>query len=124
MVEIINFILKNWKYLVILLIGIFIGSYITGKILIFKYHNLQDKYNGCVTSLNGCLSTNEENMQTIKTLQKEVLLNKKTCEERVNYYKKLLNDIQNIDNLSGGNNEANITNCPDDVCALLNRMWK
>lgn len=121
---IISFLFKNWKYFAILLVGVFVGSYITAKIHSIKYYSLQNQYNGCVTSLNSCLSANEENIKTIDSLKREVISINKSCENRVNNYKKLLSRLQNIDNLSGGKDEKGTADCPDDICVNLNSLWK
>lgn len=121
-------LIKYWKLIVAIIC--FIGSvatgfYISNKMWSSKYASLEAQYNGCQTSFNTCLNANEENVTTIEKLKRELKQQQLTCEQRVNYYKKLIKQMQKIDSLTGGQSEKPVSyDCPDDVCAELYRMFR
>lgn len=127
MVGIISFVVKYWKFIVagICFVGsVGVGFYISNKMWQGKYEILKAQYNGCQTSLNMCMSANEENVITVERLRKELKQQQLLCEQRVRYYKELIKQVQEVDSLTGGKDEKGVINCPDDVCVMLNGMWR
>lgn len=122
------FIIKYWRVIVAVLcflVSTAVGYYISNKMWSVRYVILETKYTGCQTSLATCIATNKENAVVIDKLRKELKQYQQQCEQRVNYYKKLLKQFQQIDNLTGGKNgEESTMDCPDDVCSALHSMWK
>lgn len=124
-ISLISFLFKNWKIVLASVVCLSAGFVIAWKLQGLRYDNLMNTYNKCQHTLNACIDANKENQNTIVSLKKELEQSKTTCEKRITYYKKLIKDFQNIDNLIGGNGGQNSTNkCPDDVCNMLNGMFK
>lgn len=128
MLGVINFVLKYWKVLVVVVgcvLCFWSGFYISNRMWEGKYEELKAQYQGCQTSLNGCLAVNEENVAVIEKLREEMRRQAGVCEKRVNEYKKLIEKLQAIDSLKGEIDEKSVdSKCNDDVCSWLNRMWR
>lgn len=122
-------IMKYYKIIIsiiLIIFGMVFGYVVKDKIDSIKIGIIKKSLNECKNNLEGCMEAYRINNETITKLKKELESSNRSCQQKIEKYKKMLKEIKNIDELKGEvkDEKNNNSSCNDDICDYLNRVWK
>lgn len=118
-IDLFNFILKNWKYIVFSMIFLAVGFAIAWRIQGVRIDRLQTKINQQQIELAQCVDANRINQQTITVLQNETKKANQVCLSRIRIKEQTIKKIQKIEKMETKNEDSG----SDPLLDALNGMY-